>query len=93
MFNRKVFVRVKRNRVEQFVRDRADAMSLLKDRVGSEAFLRFCISAFDEPVSARRDTRRQRLVRAMRRMQERGDLPFVVEGGVFVFDTPCQRAS
>lgn len=90
MFNRKVFVRVKRNRVEQFVRERASVMSLLQDRVVSEAFLQFCISAFDEPASTRRDTRRQRLVRAMRRMEERGDLPFTVDGDVFVFGTPCQ---
>jgi hypothetical protein len=79
--------RNEKNRLERFVRDRADEMSLVRDRVDSEAFLQFCIKAAKVPQG--RDTRRQSLVRTMRRMQERGDLPFVVDGGEFVL--PAKR--
>lgn len=79
--------RSEKNRLERFVRDRADEMSLVRDRVGSEAFLQFCIKVAKVPQG--RDTRRQSLVRTMRRMQERGDLPFVVDGGEFVL--PAKR--
>jgi hypothetical protein len=80
-----------KNRLERFVRDRADEMSLVRDRVDSEAFLQFCIKAAKVPQG--RDTRRQSLVRTMRRMQERGDLPFVVDGGEFVLAEPVERKS
>ena len=79
--------RNEKNRLERFVRDRADEMSLVRDRVDGEAFLQFCIKAAKVPQG--RDTRRQSLVRTMRRMQERGDLPFVVDGGEFVL--PAKR--
>lgn len=72
-----------KNRLEDFVRDRAAEMSVVHERVDNEAFLQFCIKAARRPSG--RDTRRQSFVRTMRRMQERGDLPFVVEGDVFCF--------
>jgi hypothetical protein len=78
-----------KNRLEQFVRDRADEMGIVRDRIRAEAFLQFCIDAAPRTASGR-DTRRQSFVRTMRRMQERGDLPFVVAGDEFVFGTPCQ---
>lgn len=82
--------RNEKNRLERFVRDRADEMSLVRDRVDGEAFLQFCIKAAKAPQG--RDTRRQSLVRTMRRMQERGDLPFVVDGGEFVLPVePVKR--
>jgi hypothetical protein len=81
--------RVEKSRLENFVRDRAGEMSLVQDRVGSEAFLQFCIKAARRPSG--RDTRRQSLIRTMRRMQERGDLPFVVDGGEFVLAKPVKR--
>lgn len=81
--------RNEKNRLERFVRERADEMSLVRDRVDSEAFLQFCIKAAKVPQG--RDTRRQSLVRTMRRMQERGDLPFVVDGGEFVLAEPVKR--
>lgn len=84
-----MFPRIKKGWLEDVVRDRADDMSVVCDRVRADVFLRFCIDATPRPASGR-DTRRQRFVRAMRRMEERGDLPFVVEGGEFVFGTPCQ---
>jgi len=69
--------------LEQVVRDCAGEMSLVKDRVGHEAFLQYCIDAVP-PTSSRRDTRKQAFVRTLRRMQERGDLPFRVEADCFV---------
>jgi hypothetical protein len=85
----KMFPRIKKGWLEDVVRDRADGMSVVCDRVRAEAFLQFCIDGTPRTASGR-DTRRQRLIRAMRRMEERGDLPFVVDGGEFVFGTPCQ---
>lgn len=82
--------RNEKNRLERFVRERADEMCLVRDRVDSEAFLQFCINAAQRPLG--RDTRRQSFVRTMRRMQERGDLPFVVDGGEFVLPgEPVER--
>jgi hypothetical protein len=78
-----------KNRLEDFVRDRAVEMSVVHERVDSEAFLQFCIKAARRPLG--RDTRRQSLIRTMRRMQERGDLPFVVDGGAFVLAKPIKR--
>jgi hypothetical protein len=86
----KMFPRIEKGWLEDVVRDRADAMSVVCDRVRAEVFLRFCIDATPRTASGR-DTRRQRLIRTMRRMQERGDLPFVAEGEEFVFGTPCQQ--
>lgn len=71
--------------VENLVRAEAEAMSLVHASVGHEDFLRHCIGVLPRPAG-RRDTRKQTLVRAMRRLQERGELPFRVEGEMFVFD-------
>lgn len=71
--------------LERFVKERAAEMALVQPSVGHEAFLRYCIEAAPVPTS-RRDIRRQSFIRTMRRMQERGDLPFRVEGDRFVFD-------
>jgi hypothetical protein len=84
-----MFSRIKKGWLEDIVRGCADGMSVVCDRVRAEAFLQFCIDGIPRTASGR-DTRRQRLVRAMRRMEERGDLPFVVDGVEFVFETPCQ---
>lgn len=78
-----------KNRLEDFVRDRAAEMSVVHERVDSEAFLQFCIKAARKPSG--RDTRRQSFVRTMRRMQERGDLPFTVDGGEFVLAKSVER--
>jgi hypothetical protein len=64
-------------------------MGVVHERVGSDAFLQFCIKAARRPTG--RDTRRQSFIRTMRRMQERGDLPFVVDGGEFVLAKPVKR--
>lgn len=71
--------------VEDLVRAQGEALSLVHSSMGHEDFLRHCIEALPH-VGEKRDTRRQRLVRAMRRMHDRGDLPFRVEGDLFVFD-------
>ena len=71
--------------VENYVRAQAEALSLVCSSMGHVEFLQHCVESMPRnPV--RRDTRKQRLVRAMRRMHERGDLPFKVEGELFVFD-------
>lgn len=71
--------------LERFVKERAAEMALVHSSVEPEVFLRYCIEAAPVPTT-RRDIRRQAFVRSMRRMQERGDLPFRVEGDRFVFD-------
>jgi hypothetical protein len=85
LFASKSSARGEKGWLEQFVRDRAGDMALVKDRVGHEEFLQFCIDAAP-PTSPRRDTRKQAFVRTMRRMQERGDLPFRVEADCFVLE-------
>lgn len=69
---------------ERFVHERAAEMALVHSSVKPEVFLQYCIDAAPAP-SAGRDIRRQSFVRTMRRMQERGELPFRVEGDRFVF--------
>lgn len=71
--------------LERFVKERAGEMALVSDRVRHEEFLRFCIEAAPVPTGSR-DTRRQAFVRTMRRMAEKGELPFRVDGELFVFD-------
>lgn len=71
--------------VENLVRAEAGALALVHVSIGQEDFLRHCIDALPRPAG-RRDTRKQTLVRALRRLQERGELPFGVEGDRFVFD-------
>lgn len=71
--------------LERFVKARAEEIGLVRSEMPAQDFLQYCIDA--APVSSgRRDIRRQSFVRAMRRMQERGDLPFEVRGEVFVFE-------
>lgn len=69
---------------EDLVRRAAGELGLVSDRVGQLAFLNYCI-AHGKQGGGQRDTRRQQLVRAMRRMEERGRLPFRIEGDYFVF--------
>ena len=71
--------------LERFVKERAGEMALVRSSVLSQDFLQYCIDLAPVPAG-RRDIRRQSFVRAMRRMQERGDLPFRVEGDFFVFE-------
>ena len=70
--------------VENFIKAQGEALSLVHSSMSHEEFLSHCVEALPIPLS-QRDTRRQRVVRAIRRMHERGDLPFGVQGGVFVF--------
>lgn len=69
--------------LERFVKDRAEEMALVSDRVGHQEFLQFCIEAAPVPTGSR-DTRRQAFVRTMRRMQEKGELPFRIDGEFFL---------
>lgn len=85
LFARKPQVAGAKGSIEKLVRAEAEAMSIVHASVGQEDFLRHCIGVIPCPVG-RRDTRKQTLVRAMRRLQERGELPFSVDGDRFVFD-------
>lgn len=62
----------------------AEQLALVHGSIDQEDFLRRCIERLDAPKDGKRDTRRQRLVRALRRLDERGDLPFRVKGRRFV---------
>lgn len=69
--------------LERFVKDRAAELAVVHSSIPAEAFLRYCIDEAPMP-DGQRDTRRQSFIRTMRRMEERGDLPFRVEGDTFV---------
>lgn len=73
-------------RVEDHVRVCAAKLAERRDVVGDEEFLQFCVEQMPRN-RGKRDTRRQRLVRTMRRLSEEGALPFVVRGSDFVLES------
>lgn len=72
---------------EELITSIGDGLSLLLPRIEQEDFVRRCIDAVPErkPKDGVRDTRRQDIVRALRRMAEKNRLPFKVVGDYFVF--------
>jgi hypothetical protein len=65
----------------------SSGMSLVVDAVDQEEFMGRCLAASKHkiPKGGKRDTRRQDLTRALRRMAARDRLPFRVVGDRFVF--------
>jgi len=72
---------------EELITSVGDGLSMLVPRIEQEAFVKRCIDAASdrEPTSGVRDTRRQDIIRALRRMAEKNRLPFEVVGDYFVF--------
>jgi len=74
-----------RNRLEGYIQERAESFVMVSLRCMPHVFLQYCLDNLEPPASGR-DTRRQRLIRAMRNMHDRGRLPFdVEEDGAFAF--------
>ena len=71
--------------IETFVKQRASELALVRGSVSHDDFLQYCIDGLPVRKSGR-DTRKQAVVRTIRRMHDRGDLPFKVDGELFVFD-------
>jgi hypothetical protein len=72
---------------ETIIRSVSDGLSLTVDRIEQEEFLQKCIAAVPDRQrrDGKRDTRRQDIIRSMRRLAELNSLPFKVVGDYFVF--------
>lgn len=72
---------------EELITSIGEGLSLALPRIEQEDFVRRCINAVPErkPKEGMRDTRKQDIVRALRRMAEHDRLPFKVVGDYFVF--------
>lgn len=72
---------------EELITSVGEGLSVLLPRVEQEDFVKRCIAAVPErkPKDGVRDTRRQDIIRALRRMAEKKRLPFKVVGDYFVF--------
>ena len=75
-----------RNWLEGYIRSRAAEYPMVAPSCKPEAFLRYCVDGLEPPAEGR-DTRRQRLIRALRVLDDAGRLPFAVVDGLFVFDS------
>jgi hypothetical protein len=83
-----IFVRNKRaSWTEELITSISSGLSLAVDAVDQEDFMGKCLAASEHkiPKGGKRDTRRQDLTRALRRMAARDRLPFRVAGDQFVF--------
>ena len=72
---------------EDLINSISAGLSLVVDAVEQEEFVQRCIEAVPERAATKgkRDTRRQDIVRSLRRLAETGKLPFRVAGDQFVF--------
>ena len=73
-----------RSWIEGYIRSRAEAYLMVATSCKPEVFLRYCLDGLEPPAQGR-DTRRQRLIRALRVLDDAGRLPFAVVDGLFVF--------
>ena len=73
-----------RNWIEAHIRSRAEEYPMVAPSCKPEVFLRYCMEGLEPPAQGR-DTRRQRLIRALRVLDDTGRLPFAVSEGLFVF--------
>ncbi len=72
---------------EELITSISSGLSLVVEAVDQEEFMGRCLAASEhkKPEEGKRDTRRQDLVRALRRMAAHNRLPFKVAGDQFVF--------
>lgn len=73
---------------EDLIRSVSEGLALAADRVEQEEFVRHCIAAVPDRAGrqGKRDTRRQDIIRGLRRLAELDALPFKVVGDHFVFE-------
>lgn len=73
---------------EDLIRSVSEGLALAADRVDQEEFVRHCIAAVPDRAAqqGKRDTRRQDIIRGLRRLAELDALPFKVVGDHFVFE-------
>lgn len=74
-----------RDWIKGYIRTRAEDYPMVAPSCKPEVFLRYCIDGLEPPADGR-DTRRQRLIRALRVLDDNGQLPFAVIDGLFVFE-------
>lgn len=73
---------------EDLIRSVSEGLALAADRVDQEEFVRHCIAAVPNRAAqqGKRDTRRQDIIRGLRRLAELDALPFKVVDDHFVFE-------